>query len=36
VARAPRGLRVVEVPVDRAGHRASHAHLRELARTALG
>jgi 2-succinyl-5-enolpyruvyl-6-hydroxy-3-cyclohexene-1-carboxylate synthase len=35
VAQLPQGIRVVEVPVDRGGHRAGHAHLRELARIAL-
>jgi 2-succinyl-5-enolpyruvyl-6-hydroxy-3-cyclohexene-1-carboxylate synthase len=35
VARQPAGLRVVEVPVDRASHRDEHARLRGLARQAL-
>jgi 2-succinyl-5-enolpyruvyl-6-hydroxy-3-cyclohexene-1-carboxylate synthase len=36
VARAPRGLSVVEVPVERDGHRSRHASLRSLARSVLG
>jgi 2-succinyl-5-enolpyruvyl-6-hydroxy-3-cyclohexene-1-carboxylate synthase len=36
VGRPPKGLRVLEVPVDRSGHRAAHAHLRRLAADALG
>jgi 2-succinyl-5-enolpyruvyl-6-hydroxy-3-cyclohexene-1-carboxylate synthase len=35
VAEAPRGLRVVEVRVDRGGHRDAHARLREAAAAAL-
>jgi 2-succinyl-5-enolpyruvyl-6-hydroxy-3-cyclohexene-1-carboxylate synthase len=35
VARPPTGLRVVEVPVDRAAHRAEQARLRGLAQKAL-
>ena len=35
VAERPGGLRVVEVRVDRAGHREAHARLRTLAATAL-
>jgi 2-succinyl-5-enolpyruvyl-6-hydroxy-3-cyclohexene-1-carboxylate synthase len=36
VARPPRGLRVVEVPVDRSGHRPRHAWMRGAARSVLG
>jgi 2-succinyl-5-enolpyruvyl-6-hydroxy-3-cyclohexene-1-carboxylate synthase len=35
VAARPRGITVVEVAVDRAGHRAAHARLRALAAEAL-
>jgi 2-succinyl-5-enolpyruvyl-6-hydroxy-3-cyclohexene-1-carboxylate synthase len=35
VTELPGGLRVVEVPVDRGGHRAEHARLRDLASAAL-
>jgi 2-succinyl-5-enolpyruvyl-6-hydroxy-3-cyclohexene-1-carboxylate synthase len=35
VARPPRGLRVVEVPLDRAGHREAHTRLRAVAAAAL-
>ena len=35
MAQPPRGLRVVEVRTDRAGHRRAHAHLRAIARAAL-
>ena len=35
VAERPGGLRVVEVRVDRTGHREAHARLRTLAATAL-
>jgi 2-succinyl-5-enolpyruvyl-6-hydroxy-3-cyclohexene-1-carboxylate synthase len=35
IAEQPRGLRVVEVAVDRAGHRGEHARLRDLAAAAL-
>lgn len=36
VAQRPHGLRVVEVEVDRAGHRAAHERLRRVASEALG
>jgi 2-succinyl-5-enolpyruvyl-6-hydroxy-3-cyclohexene-1-carboxylate synthase len=35
VAAPPSGLRVVEVPVERTGHRDLHARLREVAATTL-
>lgn len=35
VAGRPDGLRVLEVPVDRRGHRTAHAALREIAENAL-
>jgi 2-succinyl-5-enolpyruvyl-6-hydroxy-3-cyclohexene-1-carboxylate synthase len=35
VGQGPSGLRVVEVSVDRTGHRAAHARLREVAAAAL-
>ena len=35
VSEPPQGLRVVEVPVDRDGHRRAHAELRERAAAAL-
>ena len=35
VAQAPQGIRVVEVPVERASHRAAHADLRALAAEVL-
>jgi 2-succinyl-5-enolpyruvyl-6-hydroxy-3-cyclohexene-1-carboxylate synthase len=35
VAQPPRGPRVVEVEIDRSGHRAAHAHLRRVAAEAL-
>jgi 2-succinyl-5-enolpyruvyl-6-hydroxy-3-cyclohexene-1-carboxylate synthase len=36
VAERPRGLRVVEVRLDRSGHREAHARLRATAAEALG
>ncbi|MGL5863878.1 MAG: hypothetical protein ACRCY9_21770, partial [Phycicoccus sp.] len=36
VVEEPGGIRVVEVRVDRATHRAAHADLRALAARALG
>jgi 2-succinyl-5-enolpyruvyl-6-hydroxy-3-cyclohexene-1-carboxylate synthase len=36
VAQRPHGLRVLEVAVDRAGHRAAHDRLRRVATEALG
>lgn len=36
VAERPRGLSVLEVPVDRSGHRAAHAALRQAVADALG
>jgi 2-succinyl-5-enolpyruvyl-6-hydroxy-3-cyclohexene-1-carboxylate synthase len=36
VAQRPHGLRVLEVAVDRAGHRAAHGRLRRVAAEALG
>jgi 2-succinyl-5-enolpyruvyl-6-hydroxy-3-cyclohexene-1-carboxylate synthase len=36
VAQRPSGLRVLEVAVDRSGHRAAHARLRRVATEALG
>lgn len=32
---APRGIRVLEVPLERTGHRAAHARLREVAAVSL-
>ena len=32
---APRGIRVLEVPIERTGHRAAHARLREVAAASL-
>ena len=36
VAQRPHGLRVLEVEVDRSGHRAAHERLRRVAAEALG
>ena len=36
VAEPPSGLRVVEVPVERSGHRDLHVRLREVAAAAVG
>jgi 2-succinyl-5-enolpyruvyl-6-hydroxy-3-cyclohexene-1-carboxylate synthase len=36
VAQRPNGLRVLEVAVDRSGHRAAHERLRRVAAEALG